>query len=572
MVNRHSMGNQATAHGGPKGEVRPARIVEIQEEEPLRSTYSWYTSWTTGCDSIYGLLSKVAWLNGLSAREIAHLFVSSRCGRKGITVQRLNLDLREPGVFDLSKIAQLCHTTEEAVSDAFVRGKYTDRLVETCPNLRYCPQCLESGFHSALFQLSCVARCPLHHIALKQQCENCTGVIPYRLTSSLLRKPFACPHCERCFAPALRDGPRQELRMSAESLSLLERASEIACMKSRLGSAQQLGQHGSFFGRGRWVFGAPSLQRSKDEYYEFLDAILHDILSGAPNRGAYTPATDDPGSHTSVIRIVRGHNLPPPRIQRWRFHCLLLRRFPLGTGRKRAPATAKNLGASRASAPLLGPQSSGLGPTRIETPVKDPARGASRGNGSDPKLLALYPVYQAIRRQLFGRVLSGHRMCIRSAAARIHWDVEGDLIARFCPIAEAFLRWRMYWEGYGVPADLFRRPRHVAYGLRAWLCDGAPIGAEGWTVQGEQWFTHRVFAMQCIRNFYEWLAHCEATPTELPRRWRRADMIGTALTYWAAVGSDTRQEPLRVFLDTTYRPTMARNGHTYPRYHSALPH
>jgi len=558
MVNRHSMGNQATARGGPKGEVRPARIVEIQEEEPLRSTYSWYTSWTTGCDSIYGLLSKFAWLNGLSAREIAHLFVSSRCGRKGITVQRLNLDLREPGVFDLSKIAQLCHTTVEAVTGAFVRGKYTDRLLEIRSNLCYCPQCLESGFHSALFQVSCVPRCPLHHIALKQQCENCTGVIPYRLTSSLLRKPFACPHCERRFAPALQDGPRQQLRMSVESYSLLERASEIACMKSRLGSAQQLGQHGSFFGRGRWVFGAPSLQRSKDEYYEFLDAILHDIWSGVPNLGAYTPATNNPGSHTSVIRIVRGHNLPPPRMQRWRFQCLPSSRFPVGKGRKPAPGTAGT---------RVGSKNSQASHRRIGTPVKDPVLSEARGNGSDVKLWTLYPVYQAIRRQLFGRVLSNHRICIRSAAARMHWDVEGDLIPRFCPVAEAFLRWRMFWEGFGVPADLFRSPRHAAYGLRAWLCDGAPIGAEGWSLQGEQWFTHRVFAMQCIRNFYEWLSHCEAASTELPRRWRRADMIGSALTYWAAVGSDTRQEPLRVFLDTTYRPTLAHNGHSYPRGH-----
>jgi hypothetical protein len=340
--------------------------------------------------------------------------------------------------------------------------------------------------------------------------------------------------------------------MSAESFSLLERASEIACMKWRLESAQQLGQHGSFFGRGRWVFGAPSLQRSKDEYDEFIDAILHDILSSAPNPGAFTSATDDPGSQTSVIRIVRGHNLPPLRVQRWR--------FPVGKGRKRAPGTAGT---------RVGSKNSQASHRRIGTPVKDSVLTEARGHGSDVKLLTLYPVYQAIRRQLFGRVLSDHRICIRSAAARMHWAVEGHLIPRFCPVAEAFLRWRMFWEGFGVPADLFRSPRHAAYGVRTWLCDGAPICAEGWSAQGEQWLTHRVFAMQCMRNFHEWLSHCESTKEDRPHRWRRADVVGSALTYWAAAGSDTPREPLRVFVDTTFRRTIALAGKPYAGAHRA---
>jgi len=149
------------------------------------------------------------------------------------------------------------------------------------------------------------------------------------------------------------------------------------------------------------------------------------------------------------------------------------------------------------------------------------------------------------------------------------WDVEGDLIARFCSAAEAFLRWRMFWEGFGVPADLFRRPRHPAYGLRTWLCDGAPVGAEGWTARGEQWLTHRVFAMQCIRNFYEWLSHCESTRNDRPHRWLHADVIGSCLTYWAAVGNDTISQPLRVFIDTSFQRDVAIARKRCPSGHRA---
>src|SRR5882757_8814717 len=63
--------------------VRPVQIVEVRER-PLIPSYSWCESWTTGYDSIYSLLSKFALLNGLTAREMANLFVSPECGRKSI--------------------------------------------------------------------------------------------------------------------------------------------------------------------------------------------------------------------------------------------------------------------------------------------------------------------------------------------------------------------------------------------------------------------------------------------------------------------------------------------------------
>ena len=53
------------------------------------------------------------------------------------------------------------------------------------------------------------------------------GIIPYRLSPSLVRKPFLCPYCDCCFAPALHKGPRQDLRMSAETRSVFERASDM---------------------------------------------------------------------------------------------------------------------------------------------------------------------------------------------------------------------------------------------------------------------------------------------------------------------------------------------------------
>jgi hypothetical protein len=542
--------------------VRAARIVELRDDA-LRSEYSWYASWTTGCESIYALLCKFAWINCLSAREVAKLVVSSRCGRKERILQQLDVDLREPDVFDVSKIARLCHTDPLAVNAGFVRGTYTQRLAETYSDLRYCPQCLEQGFHSALFQLVSVRRCPLHHSALQQQCGQCAALIPYRLSASLLRKPFACPRCAECFAPALYEGPRRDLRMSAKSRSVLAQALDFAGAKTRLRAGLKLDKHVSLYGRGRLVLGAPSMQRSQEEYDEFIDAILQSLMGDLRSPLVQPIMTDEVDPIAPVIQIVRGHDLPRPRIQPWRV--LAARRSPSAGACIPAPKGANH--ARKSQVPLPGSTHSPGPRAASKSRAEQKLLAQLSSSGDDTKLQAIYPIYQAVRRHIFRQVLSAHRSCIRSAAARLSWDVEGALIVRFCPAAEAFLRWRMFWEGFGVPDDLFRKPRHVAFGLRAWLCEGAPICAEGWTAQGEQWLTHRVFAMQCVRHFYEWWSYCESTQGDRPQRWLRTDVIGNSLTYWAALGSDTPREPLRVFLDTKYQPTVARNGQSYPHSH-----
>lgn len=120
-----------------------------------------------------------------------------------------------------------------------------------------------------------------------------------------------------------------------------------------------------------------------------------------------------------------------------------------------------------------------------------------------------------------------------------------------CPTAEEFLRWRMFWEGIRSPTDLLHRPRHIPYGVLSWLCDGAPIGAEGWTRAGEQWLVHRIFVMDCLRNYQEWSSVCHQKQTAQSARWQRSDVDGHLLTHWAAIGNDSPVVPLRLFVDAS---------------------
>jgi hypothetical protein len=94
---------------------------------------------------------------------------------------------------------------------------------------------------------------------------------------------------------------------------------------------------------------------------------------------------------------------------------------------------------------------------------------------TDHKFASILPLYRAVRRHVWRAAVGVHRPCARLAASQLDYDTEGQHIPTFCPVASAYLRWRMYWEGMRVPADLFRPPRHIPFGVLGWLCDGAPV-------------------------------------------------------------------------------------------------
>ena len=62
--------------------------------------------------------------------------------------------------------------------------------------LRFCPKCLESGFHCGCFQHLALTRCPVHDIELQDCCGSCGEPITpsFEVARSAV---FACRNCER---------------------------------------------------------------------------------------------------------------------------------------------------------------------------------------------------------------------------------------------------------------------------------------------------------------------------------------------------------------------------------------
>ena len=60
--------------------------------------------------------------------------------------------------------------------------------------LRFCPECLRHGFHSGVFQMPHLSRCPAHAVSLLERCPACAQTVPYRLWNPGYAFQCACGH------------------------------------------------------------------------------------------------------------------------------------------------------------------------------------------------------------------------------------------------------------------------------------------------------------------------------------------------------------------------------------------
>jgi hypothetical protein len=137
-------------------------------------------------ESAWCVVQKLAGFNHVRPSEMARqVWTRTRFGR-GTTV-----------VFQPRGLAALLgHTALEAEASGpehLLNRMSLSRLqVVRCDTVRYCPECLRTGYHSELFQLRAVQNCPEHGIALREVCPNCqTSIVPDART----RGAFTCAYC-----------------------------------------------------------------------------------------------------------------------------------------------------------------------------------------------------------------------------------------------------------------------------------------------------------------------------------------------------------------------------------------
>lgn len=367
--------------------ISPARIVLDLHEAPEKA-WCWRDDWITGWDSIYGLLSKWAKLNSIDAPALVSVFLRGDTGKKTTLIRNPGIDLRNSDLLDRPLIASALRLSQEYVARAFTADVFPSGHRKVAEFLRWCPECLDNGFHAAVHQLDYLGTCPIHGTRMQTKCPKCHAQQPYQLNRASFKKPFACCKCGYIFAGLVYEPATKSLQLDASQVSRLADTTKLARYADDvIILAFEVDRTSWRRGHGRFSIAKADLLRDYSQYAGFVTSVL-DVLQ--PDRQQIALPLD------RVARVERG------------------------------------------------------------IPVLLPSRRKRSGRGVDkkgvkvqwePSLQRYYTLYLAIRRYIWRHVIKAHQKCCRTASEKIWWPVKGSNTPQFCVIAEAFLKWRMFWEG-----------------------------------------------------------------------------------------------------------------------------
>lgn len=191
-----------------------------------------HNAWCRATEGPFSRLCKLASINVLGAKHIcSDIFdapfptTEDAAGRKRTLLQ---------GDWAGHCQDELAQDLRRMMLDA-VCGYWASKIA-TDEHVRYCPRCLEAGYHSVAHQIVGIVECPAHRSPILSTCRRCgTPTPPYAVSSSGFDRDFLCV---ACYAPLWPEWTINKL-FEAHKAALDERPfQEILNWLSRLGKMQ----------------------------------------------------------------------------------------------------------------------------------------------------------------------------------------------------------------------------------------------------------------------------------------------------------------------------------------------
>jgi len=171
---------------------------------PVTLQLNWRSGHPVPCESLWSVLHKFCFLNFVRGPAVIRHFGDKSARAVTMQIRRsdgrvvFEHDLRFAGTINLKRLrASLgidCSWHEAVVLDGW--GVKQEVRTATAPFLRYCPTCIEHGYHATMFQFVDRRTCPLHGDTLSDFCPNCGSRIPYSLPG-VATQPYSCTCCGR---------------------------------------------------------------------------------------------------------------------------------------------------------------------------------------------------------------------------------------------------------------------------------------------------------------------------------------------------------------------------------------
>ena len=229
------------------------------------------------------------------------------------------VDLRVLDAFDLAGLNHYSGVSRAALAGGACSGN-AESLVLTLASayLRYCPSCLNEGFHATLFQFTPIQQCPIHHIRLREACRHCRHRIAYRLDAAFAARPFACPNCAH---PLLADATALRLphRSTAATRKIMRWQRYLAKYAYWYAGGPRIPRDDA----GRFVLRAGGLSHGErvEKRLAFIGVLQQHVHEPPPLPlfGSPRIATTTPVQHDGAISV--SHSPPSFTRERWpHFH------------------------------------------------------------------------------------------------------------------------------------------------------------------------------------------------------------------------------------------------------------
>lgn len=169
----------------------------------------WSPKWIGPFESLWSLLRKFAFLNAASFKELRELLGRGKAWTSSQWKFAGRSDLRAFGGIDCSFLSRILKLDEQTLREGtvlpFLREGESEILASQF--LRFCPLCMQANFHSSIYQIWLVRKCPIHNEQLTLRCGHCQKEnISYAIESA----PFAAlSGCNKCFDTSNLAGQRQ---------------------------------------------------------------------------------------------------------------------------------------------------------------------------------------------------------------------------------------------------------------------------------------------------------------------------------------------------------------------------
>lgn len=494
------------------------RIV-LGESSTAGPSWCWRSDWICGAESMYGLLGLFQLLNVIPSRRLVSEFAAQTAIPRRPQAKVPTLDLHDPQQLDIPRLAMAMSLKPGTLKTAFLCEHFQRSLWQGSPYLRWCPECIKSALHPIIFQLPVIHSCPAHGVELLDRCPRCRTPIPYKLYGASTAVPlFFCHACKYDLLQKIRESL---IRPAPTSLVMEALAAETSvlelCDRLPTRTGEILTGADSRAYR-ELLLSTPRRSNGAVEFANFAMRVM-DSLAGKEPDNSLRP------SHVFV----------EPRI----FRCkpIVTRTFSCGW--------PKHL---------------------IST--------------SDKRLIQAALVYRAMRRNLWRRRIHEHHLCTKSICTRLWWPIAGTETPVLCPIATAFIRWRMFWEGVSVPSVLCGYPQSPPLGLIAWLALVAPVGSASWSDATCNWLLKHVLGCELLASFEALLIQAYKDVAQDHIVWSRVVLQDLPRVGWVCAGRGSVNNPIRLYVmaGTGYnvqlnlRPVLMHGGHHHRRWHQECLH